>query len=378
MATNIATLTKRRAVKLEPPITRDKFLNWDLNHKSFCRQNPEWTQFLPGGSNSTWKRCDEDETQGIKVFKTEMREVGGRQGEVPTAEVDQAATDKMLAALQEFLLTLGSCAPEDYVFTVTNESTSYNWVMNKIRVNYNLNTKGLGFLGGSELKFDIGEDGKTYQQIYQALKEFYCSSLLKEGDIHEGQPLSRNETLTPLGKNFICEKWLDAIHPGLKSHIKNTRGSLFTRDRPSLADNQLELSEMMTTLVQELENNPQPVVNRMAVNQGNMVAPSLNRAGFQPPMRRGSNNSLRRFPQPSVPRPPQGFASRTNRSNCPADTCLRCYEANRKGPSSKNHYAAQCPFPRRATQSQPMRVFLLPSSPLATSGRQIWAEQMGG
>ena len=131
MATNIATLTKRRAVKLEPPITRDKFLNWDLNHKSFCRQNPEWKQFLPGGSNSTWKRCDEDETQGIKVFKTEMQEVGGRQVEVTIAEVDQAATDKTLAALQDFLLTLGACAPEDYMFTVTNESTSYNWVMNR-------------------------------------------------------------------------------------------------------------------------------------------------------------------------------------------------------------------------------------------------------
>ena len=128
---------------------------------------------MPGGSNSTWKRYDEDETQGIKVFKTEMREVGGRNVEVPTADVDQAATDKTLAALQEFLLLLGACAPEDYVFTVTNESTSYNWVMNKIKLSYNLNTKGLGFLGANDLKFDIGEDGKTHQQVYQALKEFF-------------------------------------------------------------------------------------------------------------------------------------------------------------------------------------------------------------
>ena len=96
------------------------------------------------------------------MFKTEMREVGGRNVEVPTADVDQAATDKTLAALQEFLLLLGACAPEDYVFTVTNESTSYNWVMNKIKLSYNLNTKGLGFLGANDLKFDIGEDGKTH------------------------------------------------------------------------------------------------------------------------------------------------------------------------------------------------------------------------
>ena len=282
--------------------------------------------------------------------------MGGRQREVVTADPDVAATDKARAALADFLITLGSCAPEDFMHSVVYESTSYDCVMANIKTTYRLDTKGLGFLAANELKFDIGEDGSTHQQVYMTLKEFYCSALLKQGAIHEGLPLERDEVLTPLAKNFITEKWLDAINPALKVHIKNTRGNLFTKEKPSLADNQLQLSEMMGTLLLELENNPQPSVNQAAVYQ--QPSPSINRAGFQQPGRRGFSNTPRRFPQPAGPRT---FLPRINRSSCPPDTCLRCYEAHRTGPATKNHFAAQCTFPRRNVHPQPMRVFLLPT-----------------
>ena len=219
---------RRKAYKLKQPVSRDSFLTWDLNHKSFCRQNPDWIKFLPGGTNATWKRYDEDDTQGITIYETQMRVIGGRQERVPTEHIDVTATDKARAALQEFLVVLGTYAPENFMHTIINESTSYNWVLEKIKTTFSLNTKGLGFLAVGDLKFDIGDDGQTYQQVYQAIKEFYCSSLLKKGDKHEGQPLDKNEPLTPLCKNFIVEKWLDTIHTGLKNHIRSSRGSLFT------------------------------------------------------------------------------------------------------------------------------------------------------
>ena len=132
-----------------------------------------------------------------------MRVINGRQERVPTQHVDEPATNKARAALQEFLVVLGTYAPENFMHTIVNESTSYNWVLEKIKTTFNLNTRGLGFLSVGDIKFDIGEDGQTYQQMYQAIKEFYCSSLLKKGDKHEGQELDKNEPLTPLCKNFI-------------------------------------------------------------------------------------------------------------------------------------------------------------------------------
>ena len=49
-------------------------------------------------------------------------------------------------------------------------------------------------------------------------------------------------------------------------------------------------------------------------------------------------------------------------SNCPPDTCYRCYEAGKRGPATKTHVAAQCNLPRRGGRgAQQMRVFLLPA-----------------
>ena len=349
--------SRRKAYKLKSPVTRDSFLTWDLNHRSFCRQNTDWLQFLPGGTNAAWKRFDEDETQGINVFKTEIQDQGGQQVRVTTADLDADATNKARGSLQEFLVVLGTYAPENFLHTIVQESISYNWVLEKIKTTFSLNTKGLGFLAANDLKFDIGEDGQTYQQVYQAIKEFYCSSLLKKGDKHEGVLLDKNEPLTPLCKNFIVEKWLDTINPGLKSHIRSTRGSLFNDERPSLYDNQLQLCEQMATLLQELESNPQPTMNRTVLTS--QPGPTINRSGFPPPNRRYPAPPNRRPPQ-SSPRFMQYSTGRTNiRGNCPSDTCIRCYEAGRRGPSSKTHYAARCPFNR--SQPQQMRVLLLPA-----------------
>ena len=362
---------RRKAYKLKTPVTRDSFLTWDLNHKSFCRQNVEWQKFLPGGTNSTWKRYDEDDTHGITIYETQMRVINGRQERVPTQHTDETATNKARAALQEFLVVLGTYAPENFMHTIVNESTSYNWVLEKIKTTFNLNTRGLGFLSAGDIKFDIGDDGQTYQQVYQAIKEFYCSSLLKKGDKHEGQELDKNEPLTPLCKNFIVEKWLDTINPELKNHIRNTRGSLFTEERPSLSDNQLQLCEQMPTLLQELENNPSPSLNRTSMAPAPTTVlgtdpTTINRTGFYSQPRR-NNFPLNRRPQQNLARPNQYNASRNNPmvSSCPPDTCYRCYEAGRRGPATKTHMAAQCNLPRRGGGGrggpQQMRVFLMPT-----------------
>ena len=83
---------RRKALKLKTPVTRDSFLLWDLNHKSFCRQEPSWLPFLPTGTRSTWKPFDEDETRGISIFKVEA--------EVVTNTLDEEATNKMRNALE--------------------------------------------------------------------------------------------------------------------------------------------------------------------------------------------------------------------------------------------------------------------------------------
>ena len=70
--------------------------------------------------------------------------------DVVTNILDEEATNKNRTALEEFLVCLGTYCPDNFMHTVVRESTSYAWVMDKIKTTFNLNTKGLGFLAGKE------------------------------------------------------------------------------------------------------------------------------------------------------------------------------------------------------------------------------------
>ena len=151
--------------------------------------------------------------------------------------LDKTETDNARSALTEFLVCLGTYCPENYMHTVLQESTSFQWVIDSIKTTYRLETRGLGFLGAGTLKIEFDEEsGQSYQQGYQAIKESYCSSLLRKGDKWKGRILEKNETLTPFGENVLVEKWLDMINKDLRLHIMKTRGHLFTDERPNLSE----------------------------------------------------------------------------------------------------------------------------------------------
>ena len=349
--------SRRKAYKLKSPVTRDSFLTWDLNHQSFCRQDPAWRKFLPGGTSKEWLPYDEDDTRGIKIWKETdgVRTLDGDGNPI----LDTEATDKQRSALTEFLVCLGTYCPENFMHTVVAECTSYQWVINKIKTTFNLETKGLGFLAGGDIKIDFGEEGQSYQQGFQAIKEFYCSSLLKVGDKYKGKPLDKNEPMTPFGENVLVEKWLNMINPDLRAHIMKTRGHLFTDERPNLFDNQKQLCEQMDVLLHELDTKKEgPGMNRagFGFQGGNRPFTPRGRGG-----KPGFGNSAR-YTNPMMTRFNQPATGRANsRGSCPPDTCIRCHEAGRFGPASKNHFARTCPYPANPINNRPMRVLLIPS-----------------
>ena len=67
--------------------------------------------------------------------------------------------------------------------------------MDQIRKDYKLKTRGLGFLAGADIKVDFTEEGQTYRQGFQELKEFYSDFLCKPGDNFKGTAFTRHEAL---------------------------------------------------------------------------------------------------------------------------------------------------------------------------------------
>ena len=67
---------------------------------------------------------------------------------IQSPEVDPDATQAEVDLFKDFLTTLGTYCPDHFSDTVYMESTSYSWVLDRIKETFSLTTKGLGFLQG--------------------------------------------------------------------------------------------------------------------------------------------------------------------------------------------------------------------------------------
>ena len=256
----MATKLTARPQKLKPsdgPMSRDDVASWDYNHQAYCRQISDWLQFLPGGTRSTWVASEEDETNGIKVMKAAPDQ----------NDEDEEATNKLRANLKNFLACLAIHSPNNFMGMVMRESTSYMWVMEKIKTTFNLNTRGENFLEGSHLKFEFGPDF-TYQQAWMQIKDFYSSSLLPAGSKYIGTTLNKKETLSPLANMFLVKEWLTKIHPDLPDYVMKNESQLFTPDRLTLPCNQQLLCDKMESMLQKIENRE--AMTDGAIHVGNL------------------------------------------------------------------------------------------------------------
>ena len=147
--------------KLKPtdgPMSRDDLSTWDYNLQSFCRQVENWSQFLLSGMKQKWTATDEDPTNGLEADTEE-------------------ATKKLRSTFKDFLTCVATSCPTGFMETVMRESTSYTWVLQKIKETFGLNTKGKDFLQADNIKFTFNQNF-TYQQGYMQIRDFYMSSLL--------------------------------------------------------------------------------------------------------------------------------------------------------------------------------------------------------
>ena len=340
----MAGKTVIKPYKLKPSgdsLTRDDLSTWKQILLGHVRQNAKWIQFLPSSAtHKTWVCTDDDDTNGL-------------------AGADDNASNVLRADFQDYLTCVATYAPAGLNETIFREATSFNWVIDLIKTTFGLETKGENFLAIDDLKFDF--DGSfTYHQGYMELKDFVCASLIKQGNPFEGKPAPANEILSPSTKNFIMKELLYKVHPMLPKHVKDTRGHLFTTERPTLACNQKILIDQIPTMLAELEKKDN-------ISQGNInvgYVPIYRGRGFAPranflarvPFRGGPS----RFPQPGASRYPQPGASRypqpVHGQPQTAGGCIRCLEATPKRyDAAKCHAVKDCPWPRPPQQQQATR-----------------------
>ena len=297
----MAAKTSIKPYKLKPSsgdtITRDDLATWREVLLSYMRQNESWKIFLPGGSTDYdhWKAEDSGEVQ---------------------VKIDNSAwSNEAKTAFPDFLTCLATFAPASCGETIKRESTSFNWAIDLIKETFGLKSRGEHFLALDELKFDFS-GGFTYQQAFMEVKDFICAGLLNVDDRCENKKLTVKETLTPVAKNFITKEWLMKIDSRLPKHIRDTRGHLFTADKPTLACNQKTICDQIPTMLAELDGKTEITGSNVNIN----YVPA-GRRGARPPRGRGlfrGAGSFRGYNQPRALAPPSSLG--------PASVSLRMSE----------------------------------------------------
>ena len=337
---------RAKPYKLKPSegdkITRDDIATWSYTILACSRQVKEWKSFLPEAENSTWTCKSDDETYGLTVYKRE----GNQQVE------DEEKSEELRTNFLDFLTFVATHCPSGFMTMIMRESTFFEWIMKQLQSTYDLETRGEHFLAGNSLKFEFSATF-TYQQAFMMTKDFYLNSLLSKGTQFKGKALARNEELTPLAENFIVEKCLQKIDHRLIDHIKNTRGHLFTDERPTLACNQKILFSQIDSMLAEIEGSGSGDINInnvRALYPQNQFRGARGRAftrGVRPPFRafktRGS------FAGRNPQYPPSSRIS----------GCYKCLEAKRYD-AAKFHSTRECTFSNSRPQNNSgMRVLLV-------------------
>lgn len=90
------------------------------------------TKVLPSGTNNTWTFTKVDVINGLVVFG------------------DDDGTEELRSDFAHFLTCMATHCPANILYTVMNESTSYDWILNMLNKPFNLQTKGEHFLHGND------------------------------------------------------------------------------------------------------------------------------------------------------------------------------------------------------------------------------------
>ena len=212
--------------QLEFKTDRDNLNRWWSILTNFCRQKPDQVPFFKGGDHELWTAECRDPTRGKQDIKIQV-------------------------ALHNLLTTIASFCPNGTFQTITGESTSLEWIYKRVAKMCHIQIGGRHLVNAWDLKYD--PENESPDIFFMRCKAAFAENLLAKNENYHGDKLSAAEAFSPMAESMIVLRWLEAIHPSLPKHIQETKASLFTSAKPSFADIQPDLCEMMDSMLQEIE-----------------------------------------------------------------------------------------------------------------------------
>ena len=304
MASNFIRAPRQWALPDDDTMNITKFENWKSNLLYGFSLNPSFAPFLVNGM--AWCRKSNNIPNRGLISDNETVPENKRQ----TAAQKAAALELMLGQIANYCTVISRQ-------TIINNSTSLSYIWQAIRTHFGFQSTGGHFLDFSEIKLLPDERPET---LYQRILAFVSDNLLTvEGGIsHHGELIDQDEELSPTIENLITITWLRLLHPSLPCLVKQRYGTELRSQ--TLASLKPEISQALSTLLDELRTNEDIRVMRSAGNLGHSKPrPSFNQRFNSKPH---SNSS-------------QKYKGQVKFKVCPY-----CQQAGRPD----NHFLSQCHY----------------------------------
>ena len=236
--------------------------------------------FFKGGAHENWISECKDPTRGKEDAKVQV-------------------------ALHNILTTIASFCPNGTFQTITTEAHSLEWIYKRVAKMCHIQIGGRHLVNAWELKYD--PENESPDIFYMRCKAAFSENLLAKDDYYHAEQLATTEAFSPMAESMVVLRWLEGIHKALPRHIQDTRAALFITAKPSFADIQPDLCELMDTLLQEIEqvdsvsalsvHDDQPVdVNRIFSRRGGRGGFNNSRNATKPWSRPAPGNTFKNTP----------------------------------------------------------------------------------
>lgn len=182
-------------------------------------------------------------------------------GEDVDEDLRRTATQKC-AELELMLGQIANFCPIIARNSLIKQSTSLEDIWQKIRQHFGFQSTGAHFLDLADIKLEPNE---RHEDLYQRIMSFFEDNLLTQGCgiLHNGSHVETDEDMSPTLENTVILMWLQLVHKGLPSLVKQRYGPELRNK--TLASLKPEISQALPSLLDELRTIEDSRVSRTNV-----------------------------------------------------------------------------------------------------------------
>jgi len=213
-------------IKIHPPaqlpeqsISQQQFEDWTNELEIYLGQDEAMARFMDGGIYQRWTSQEANPDRIVELSADDPN--------TPRENADNrdAVLAELLAKrrreLRTFIGLVAKCAAKNMYAGIVRHATSLQWVYDKIREEYDIQTKGIHFLNIIDLKYD--PETKTPAGFYNEFRTVILNNIGRAGEViqHNGnRALPADEVVGPLFEDLILLNVLQLIDPRLPRFVK--------------------------------------------------------------------------------------------------------------------------------------------------------------